>query len=63
MDAIFRQLSAWRDGVYARSRMMASTVRRPTMARVPVLSYSELVGTGQIASVGVVSNEPLAVAR
>ncbi|WP_027859943.1 flagellar biosynthesis protein FlhA [Marmoricola sp. URHB0036] len=36
---------------------------RPTMARVPVLSYSELVGTGQIASVGVVAHEPLAVAR
>jgi flagellar biosynthesis protein FlhA len=36
---------------------------RPTMARVPVLSYSELVGTGQISSAGVVAHEPLAVAR
>jgi flagellar biosynthesis protein FlhA len=36
---------------------------RPTMPRVPVLSYSELVGIGQISSVGVVAHEPLAVAR
>ncbi len=36
---------------------------RPTMPRVPVLSYSELVGTGQISSVGVIAHEALAVTR
>ncbi|MCW2848598.1 MAG: flhA [Marmoricola sp.] len=36
---------------------------RPTMMRVPVLSYTELIGTGQIRSVGVIAHEALAVTR
>lgn len=35
---------------------------RPTMHRLPVLSYSELVGAAQVLSVGVVSPEPAMVA-
>jgi hypothetical protein len=30
---------------------------------VPVLSYTELIGTGQIRSVGVIAHEALAVTR
>lgn len=36
---------------------------RPTMPRVSVLSYSELVGTGQISAVGVVAHQALTVNR
>ncbi|RLV49391.1 flagellar biosynthesis protein FlhA [Nocardioides mangrovicus] len=36
---------------------------RPTMPDLPVLSYTELIGGGQVRSVGVVTPEPLALAR
>ena len=34
---------------------------RPTLPSLPILSYTELIGGGQVRSVGVVTAEPVAV--